>query len=155
MAAYLPKRWPQRRRGRSFTSRDECSKRTAQLLGRHLEVASKWFPGHHRQPSYISLVPNVFPAELNEKEVIELLENLAPGSINKATKYGVKIFHGKNLRTFVDERVDNGRATITPQITDLIGWMKKNNRAARAARARFFMQIFDVVRQTTTWNFHI
>ena len=31
--------------------------------------------------------------------------------------------------------------------------MKKNNRAARAAR--FLLQCFDVVWQTTTWNFHI
>ena len=31
--------------------------------------------------------------------------------------------------------------------------MTKNNRAARAAR--FLMMCFDVVRQTTTWNFHI
>jgi len=34
-----------------------------------------------------------------------------------------------------------------------IGWMKKNNRAARVAR--FLVQCFDVVCQTTTWNFHI
>ena len=27
-----------------------------------------------------------------------------------------------------------GKATTTPQINDLIGWMRKNNRAARAAR---------------------
>ena len=38
--------------------------------------------------------------ELNEKEVIELLENATLGSINKATKHGVKIFQGKNLKTF-------------------------------------------------------
>ena len=37
--------------------------------------------------------------ELNEKEVIEPLENAPPGSIKKATKYGVKIFQGKNLKT--------------------------------------------------------
>ena len=37
--------------------------------------------------------------ELNEKEVIELLENATPGSIKKATKYGMKIFQGKNLKT--------------------------------------------------------
>ena len=38
--------------------------------------------------------------ELNEKEGIELLENITPGSITqKATKYGVKIFQGKNLKT--------------------------------------------------------
>ena len=32
--------------------------------------------------------------------VIELLENATPGSLKKATKYGVKIFQGKNLKTF-------------------------------------------------------
>ena len=42
---------------------------------------------------------NRFASELNEKEVIELLENATPGSINKATKYGMKIFQGKNLKT--------------------------------------------------------
>ena len=40
---------------------------------------------------------NRFAPELNEKEVIELLENATPGSIKKATKYGMKIFQGKNL----------------------------------------------------------
>ena len=39
----------------------------------------------------------------------------------------------------------------TPQINDLIGWMKKNNRAARAAR--LLVQFFDVVWQATTWHF--
>ena len=33
------------------------------------------------------------------KEVIELLENATPGSIKKATKYGMKIFQGRNLKT--------------------------------------------------------
>ena len=38
--------------------------------------------------------------ELNEKEGIELLENITPGSITqKATKYGVKIFQSKNVKT--------------------------------------------------------
>ena len=40
-----------------------------------------------------------FAPELNEKKVIELLENATPASIKKATKYGVKIFQGKNLKT--------------------------------------------------------
>ena len=44
-------------------------------------------------------------------------------------------------------------ATTTPLINDLIGWMKKNDRAARAAR--FLVQFIDVAYQTTTWNFHI
>ena len=36
---------------------------------------------------------NRFAPELNEKEVIELLEK------TKATKYGIKIFQGKNFKT--------------------------------------------------------
>ena len=43
---------------------------------------------------------NRFAPEMNEKQVIELLENATPESIKKATKYGVKIFQGKNLKTF-------------------------------------------------------
>ena len=42
-------------------------------------------------------------------------------------------------------------ATTTPRINDFIGWSKKNNRAARAAR--FLLQFFDVVYQMMTWNF--
>ena len=42
-------------------------------------------------------------------------------------------------------------ATTTPQINDLIGWVRKNNRAARAART--LVQFFDVVCQMTTWDF--
>ena len=42
---------------------------------------------------------NRFAPELNEEEVIELLENATPGSTKKATKYGMKIFQGKNLTT--------------------------------------------------------
>ena len=33
------------------------------------------------------------------KEVIEPLENATPGRKKKATKYGMKIFQGKNLKT--------------------------------------------------------
>ena len=42
---------------------------------------------------------NRFAPELNEMEIIELLENATPGSTKKATKYGMKIFQGKNLTT--------------------------------------------------------
>ena len=42
---------------------------------------------------------NRFAPELNEKEVIELLENATPESTKKATKYGIKIFQGKNFKT--------------------------------------------------------
>jgi len=42
---------------------------------------------------------NRFAPELNEKEIIELLENATPGNTKKATKYGMKIFQGKNLTT--------------------------------------------------------
>ena len=45
---------------------------------------------------------NWFALELNEKEVIALLENATPGSIKKATKYCLKIFQGKNLKTFFE-----------------------------------------------------
>ena len=40
---------------------------------------------------------NRFAPELNEKKVSELLENATSESIKKATKYGVKIFQGKNF----------------------------------------------------------
>ena len=40
-----------------------------------------------------------------------------------------------------------------PENNDLIDWMRKNNRAARAART--CVQFFDVVCQTRTWNFQI
>ena len=42
---------------------------------------------------------NRFAPKLNEKEVIELLENPTPGSIKKASKYGMKIFQAKNVKT--------------------------------------------------------
>ena len=45
---------------------------------------------------------NWFALELNEKEVIGLLENATPGSIKKVTKYCLKIFQGKNLKTFFE-----------------------------------------------------
>ena len=35
----------------------------------------------------------------------------------------------------------------------MISWMMESNRAARAAR--FLMEFFDVVSQTTTWSFQI
>ena len=45
---------------------------------------------------------NCSPPELNEKEVIDLLENATPESIKKASKYGMKIFQGKNLKLYFD-----------------------------------------------------
>ena len=42
---------------------------------------------------------NRFAPELNEKEFIEIVENATPGSIKKASKYGMKIFQDKNLKT--------------------------------------------------------
>ena len=41
----------------------------------------------------------------------------------------------------------------TWQINDLIGWMRKYNRAARAALV--LGEMFDVVCQTKTWKVHI
>ena len=46
-----------------------------------------------------------------------------------------------------------GKATTTPQINDLIGWMRKNNRAARAART--YEQVRAVLCKTTTSKYHI
>jgi len=43
---------------------------------------------------------NRFAPGLNEKEVIELLD-ATPGSMKKATKYGMKIFRGKNFENFI------------------------------------------------------
>ena len=42
---------------------------------------------------------NCFAAELIGEEVTELLEKATPGSTKKATKYGMKIVQGKNLKT--------------------------------------------------------
>ena len=42
---------------------------------------------------------NRFAPELNEEEVIELLENATPRGIKKAARYGIRIFHGTNLKT--------------------------------------------------------
>ena len=44
-------------------------------------------------------------------------------------------------------------ATTTPQINHLIGSLRKNNRAARAAH--LWVQRFDAVCLATPWNFHI
>ena len=44
-------------------------------------------------------------------------------------------------------------ATTTQENSDLIGWTKKNNRAARVART--LEQFFDVVCQMTAWNFQM
>ena len=52
-----------------------------------------------RVSAVVVVKKNRFAPELNEKEVVKLLENATPGSIKKATKYGMKIFQGKNLKT--------------------------------------------------------
>ena len=46
---------------------------------------------------------NCFAPGLNEKEVLEI--NATPGSMQKATKYGMKIFQGKNLKTLTFDNV--------------------------------------------------
>ena len=61
----------------------------------NLKRSSKIFP-----QETMAAGENRFAPELSEKEVIELLENTTTGSIKKATKYGVKIFQVKNLKTF-------------------------------------------------------
>ena len=55
------------------------------------------------------------------------------------------------LSSLVYQASTKATATTTPENNDLIGWTRKNNRAARAART--LLQLFDVVCQTTTWNF--
>ena len=59
----------------------------------NLKRSSKIFP-----QETMAAGENRFAPELNEKEVIELLENATQGSIKKATKYGMKIFQGKNSK---------------------------------------------------------
>ena len=72
-----------------YTIIHKYGKRTRQLkIKRELSFKKQW------RPAKITLVP-----ELKEKEVIELLENATPGSTKKATKYGMEIFQGKNLKT--------------------------------------------------------
>ena len=72
-----------------YTIISKCGKRTRQLKSKK---ELKNFPSRNNGE-------NRFAPELNEKKVIELLENATPGSIKKATKYGMKIFQGKNLKT--------------------------------------------------------
>ena len=60
----------------------------------NLKRSSKIFPEETMTAS-----ENRFAPELKEKEVIELLENATRGSIKKATKCGMKIFQGKDLKT--------------------------------------------------------
>ena len=47
----------------------------------------------------------------------------------------------------------SGVVGIIGSLIGWIRWIRKNNRAALAAR--FLRQFFDVVGQTSTWNFHI
>ena len=59
--------------------------------------------------------------ELNEKEVIELLENATPGSMKKATKYGMKIFQGKNLlKLYFDNSSIRVSQSKTMQVSEAI-----------------------------------
>ena len=50
-------------------------------------------------------------------------------------------------------RKDDGNGNDDARKQSLIGWMRKNNHAARAARS--LEQFFDIVCQMTTWNFQI
>ena len=60
--------------------------------------AQKFFLQKHWRPR-----KNCFAQELNEDDVIELFEKATPGSIKKATKCGMKIFQGKNLKTLFSQ----------------------------------------------------
>ena len=59
-----------------------------------LRESSKVFP-----QETVAAGENRFAPELNERKVIELLENATTGRTKKATKYGMKIFQGKKLKT--------------------------------------------------------
>ena len=63
------------------------------MVGVHVSINLKLSVKKQWQPA------NRFATDLNEREVIELVENATPGSMKQATKYGVKIFQGKNLKT--------------------------------------------------------
>ena len=52
---------------------------------------------------------NRFAPELDERELIELRENATPGTMKKATKYGVKIFQGKNFFDNLSIRVSQSK----------------------------------------------
>ena len=56
-------------------------------------------------------------------------------------------------RKILNSLMTTGKATTTPQINELIAWMRKNNRAARAART--YEQERAVLCKATTWNYHI
>ena len=88
------------------------------VLRRFPDVAGRWnllfafrwrlfclFRWSYWQPCCVWLrcvEKNRFTPELNEKEVIELLESATPGSIKKASKYGMKIYQGKNWKLYFD-----------------------------------------------------
>ena len=73
-----------------YTIISKYGKRTRQLK---FKKELKIFPHETMAAS-----ENRFAPEL-KKEVIELLENATSGSVKKATKYGMKIFQSKNLKT--------------------------------------------------------
>ena len=62
------------------------------MVGVRVSLTKKMFPQQK-----MAAGENRFVPELNKKEVIELLQNAIPGSTKKATKYGMKIFQGKNF----------------------------------------------------------
>ena len=62
-----------------------------EILKKKVSLKRHWRKGENR-----------FAPNLNEKKVIELLENATPGSTKIATKYGMKIVQGKNLKFYLD-----------------------------------------------------
>ena len=75
-----------------YTIISKYGKRTRQLKFKK-ELKKSVFPRET-----MAAGKNCFAPELNEKEVTELLENATAGSIETASKYGMKIFQGKNLK---------------------------------------------------------
>ena len=65
-------------------------------------------------------------------------------------RWNLNIYHQSNN---LSGNKPAAMATTTPERNDLIGWMRKNNHAARAART--LVQFFDAACQMTTWKFQI
>ena len=60
-------------------------------------------------------------------------------------------YHFLDVRE-VKKRWRQRRATTTSPVNNMIGWVRKNNRAAGVVR--FLVKFFVVVCRTTSWNFH-
>jgi len=98
-----------------------------------LERVSVNFPG-------IKLVWTVFG---DENEKLNICRQVLTSSTQLKTGHFTSLIGRERLRNIREfKEMTTATATTTLQINDLIGWTRKNNRAARAAR--FLVQFFDV-----------